>query len=399
MDLKKEDCMMLPGYNAKVFIHCLITGILVFFLTGCVSLHKKGDLALSDNDASAIHQLVAAQEKAVNQGDMDRFMGTLYSADAEYCVEQKRWFQYFHSAGAKDYVLNIEDMARRSETEYVARISQSYVYKSLKKVTFDLRFVKTGTGWKDADLEYQVLETDHFIIKGTTGIGQVWMNKIAKDAEKAYEKVTSFYGEQVPGKTTIKLFDNQPLLRDRTIISTLWKFAGWYEYPESIKYYIDSKRSEAYAKVIAHELVHKMTLSRATNLPTWFAEGLAVYYGTFNMYGGNYIQKGWMTKVDHVRSIDWMIQQNFETLKGQKNIDRAYSVAGMIVTYIEKVYGEGKSKQLLEALSHMPQRGEEGFEYKKHNELFAGYLNQCIKTELGVDMETFNEEWLSWIKN
>ncbi len=379
--------------------------ILLFLLisfTGCVSLHNKNDLAPVNSEVEAIHRLVLEKKKAVLDKDLDSFLKQIDSSDKEFYIEQKRWFQYYQSTDASDYDLKITDISKRDLNTYVATLTQSYTLgpqKMYKNSTFNKKYVHIQGGWKDGDLEFQQVNTEHFTIKAVMGIDEEIMKRIAAMAEAGFEKVTAAYGEGTTDKTVIKIYDSQTVIRDQTRIGGLDKFFGWYEYPESIKLCINGNIQRIGEATLPHELVHKITLSKSSNLCQWFAEGLAKYFGDFCMEGKTSIEKGWVHRKDHIKSLKWIEDQNLEQIKDQRAINQFYSIAGMMIKHIEESYGKGKSKAIVDALSKFPQRGEEGFEFEKHNQLFIEYLNQAMEEVLKVDKNTFDKKWMAWMEN
>ena len=159
-------------------------------------------------------------------------------------------------------------------------------------------------------------------------------------------------------------------MRELTKVSAERTMYGWYEYPESIKIAVRKSNRYSYTRTLAHELMHKTSLSKARNQCPWFAEGLAVYFGTF-------------------QALEYITERSEES--------RFYGTSGMVVKHIEACYGRGKSKDLVAALSRYPQT-DEGFEYQKHNALYTRQLHEAIQATLGVDSATFNDRWLAWIK-
>ena len=268
---------------------------LSLLVTSCASFHKKGDLPIVDKDVKAIYAIVTAKEDAIRRGDMQRYLDLLDKTNTAYVVEQQHWLQYFVGADVHDFRLEIEDIAKREDNTYVAIITQQYKYgpkRVVRKCRFNQKFIYSAKGWKDADMEFRERETDHFILKAVDAVSEQKINKIADDAEEAWQIVREAYGVVPPDKTEIKVYNDPALVREITKVSADRVMYGWYEYPESIKLVVKKKRRYSYIRTIAHELMHKTSLSQARNQCPWFAEGLAVYFGTFQALGGTYSDKG-----------------------------------------------------------------------------------------------------------
>ena len=389
--------------TAKHLKRICILAILLMLLGGCATLHQRGDLPVKNVEADAIIKLIEEKERAVNSKELGTFLEQIDQNNKEYYIEQKRWFEYYQSATASNYKLELVDIAKRDFDTYVTEVVQSYIYgpkRENRKASFHLKFVRTENGWKDSDLEFVEFESERFVIKGMKSIDPKAQMRIGQEAEDAYEKVVSLYGSEIDDKTVIKLYDDTHLIRELTKVSLeRIRIVGWYEYQESIKLFVDRANSKDLTALIAHELVHKQTLSQSNNLCAWFAEGLAMYFGNFNVWGQTYIEKGWLPKDKHIRSIKWLEKQDFEKLNEWQEIVLCYGISGMIVMHIEDEYGQGKSTEILNALKKYPQADGVGFDFNKHNEIRVGYLNQAIEEVLQIDIDAFDQRWMAWMAN
>lgn len=391
---------MLPNEMRSPLRLLLVSLAVLVLVSGCASLHKDTDLPIAESEVETIHAIVSAKEDAIKNGDIERFMALLDANKPEYLSEQKHWLQYYKSAVVSDYQLKISDIARRDPEKYVATLTQQYRYgpkKKERKCRFNQTFVKTQQGWKDSDLEFKQMETDHFVLMAMDTVSESTIAKIAKDAAAAFRIVDQIYGETPRDKTVIKIYNDPALVRELTKITADRVMYGWYEYPESIKLVARKESQYSYVRSVAHELMHKTSLTTARNQCPWFAEGLAVYFGTFPAIGGTYIDKGWVNSSEMVNSIDWLESQNPESLNGRDKIGRFYGTSGMVIKHIEAVYGKGQTRKIVQALGTHPQK-KEGFEYAKHNKLYTEQLHDSIQEVLGVDPHLFNQRWMEWIQ-
>ena len=292
------------------------------------------------------------------------------------------------------------DIAKRDANTYIVTLRQQYLYganRTKRECRFNQKYIRTPLGWKDSDLEFQERKTAHFHLMAVDTVSEDKLETIAENAETAFRLVQQAYGDVPQDITLIKIYDDPYLVRELTKVSAERTMHGWYEYPESIKIAVRKSNRYAYTRTLAHELMHKTSLSKARNQCPWFAEGLAVYFGTFQALGGTYIDRGWLTTREHVHPISWLEEKNPENLTERSEESRFYGTSGMVVKHIEACYGRGKSKDLVAALSRFPQT-DEGFEYQKQNALYTRQLHEAIQATLGVDSATFNDRWLAWIK-
>ena len=281
---------------------------------GCASIHLKTDLPISKNEVNQIHELVENKNSSLATRDRDLFLDQIDMGNNEYVKEQKNWFSSYPDASIKNFKLTVNDIAKRDEKTYVARLTQSYTFgpkEETRHITYNETFVRTGSGLRFSDLELQDYRTEHFIIKSMVGIHPARLIRIGREAETSYDWILSAYGDAPDDITIIKVYNDQKLMNERTGLGIVREFVGgWYSYPEAIKVYIPKSGISNTSDTIAHELVHKVTLTTTSNLSVWFAEGLAVYFGDFYVWGGRtYIENKILSVKDHAKQVDWIEAQ------------------------------------------------------------------------------------------
>jgi hypothetical protein len=354
----------------------------------------------AEESAEAIVQrLVTAKLAALQAKDMDQYLALIDGADPEYYTEQRNWFLIYRDAVTADFTIEVERVEKIDATTIVATLDQHYLYgpeKADRRVSYEAKFRLTPAGWKDADLNYRVTETPHFVVKYQDEV-EAKAGEVGEEAEKAYASVVKKLGLLPNGKTTLKLFADQELLRQNTDIRVAYLFNGWAESNESIKLYA-RREKEAFAPVIAHELTHKITLEITDSLNSWLAEGLAVYFGSIPFREGNVLQMGWYTTEELAQPISWLEETTLIELTDEKTIGLYNAVSSMVVEFIVDTYGPDKIHALLAELSKYPRYGR-GYDYAGMEQENQTRLHQAIETVLGVKMDTFNQQWLKWLSS
>ncbi len=259
----------------------------------------------TEESAEAIVQrLVSAKLVALQAKDMDQYLALLDGSDPEYTTEQRNWFLIYRDAVTADFTLEVKRVEKIDATTIVAMLDQHYLYgpeKADRRISYEAKFSLTPAGWKEADLNFSMMETPHFVIKYQREV-EAKAKEVSKEAEKAYTSVVNKLGRLPQVKTTLKLFGSQELLRQNTDIRVAYLFNGWAEDSESIKLYA-RREKEVFAGVIAHELTHKITLEISDSLNSWLAEGLANYFGSDPFRRGNVLQLGRYTAEELARPI------------------------------------------------------------------------------------------------
>jgi hypothetical protein len=353
----------------------------------------------ADSAAATVKELVAAKLEAMKAKDIKRYLALINEADPEYYTEQRNWFLIYQDAVTSDFTIEVIKAEKINDATIVASLRQHYLYgpaKADRTVTYEAKFVKTSNGWKDADLNFSVKETPHFVVKYQREV-EANAIEVCEEAEKAYASVVKELGLEPRDKVTLKLFADQEMLRQSTDIRVAYLFNGWAEEGESIKMYARRERATI-APLVAHELTHKITLGISDSQNSWLAEGLAIYFGSRPFRGGNALQMGWFTANELSKPVTWLEENTLIQMTDEKTISLYNSVSAMVVEFMAKTYGRDRVKALLTELSKYP-RYDRGYDYDKMELENQKRLHQAIEKVLGVNMDTFNRQWQKWISS
>jgi hypothetical protein len=342
-----------------------------------------------------VRGVLAAKLAAMHAGDVGSYLVLVDERDPEYYTEQRNWFLLCQDAVTTDFSIEVVEAAFTQDGAIIARLRQHYLLgpdKEVRTVDWENRFVNTDAGWKDADLNFSIHETEHFVLKYPPEAAEK-AEEVGEAAEQAFSSVTDRLGIRPRLKPTIKMYATRELLRESTDIRIAYLFNGWGEAGESIKMY--AYRSGNLPNLIAHELVHKITLEVTGSQPSWFAEGLATYFGNWPFAGGNALQAGSSTVEDVTRPISWLETQDLTQITDDKTRRIFYDMAGMIVQFMVETRGVDKLHAVLNDMAQFPEF-DRGYDFSMEPEL-QSRLYQSIETVIGLDRSAFNEAWLAWI--
>jgi len=254
--------------------------ITFLFSWGC---NKNNDIKLdnienTENVVRELEDVIALQLNAINEGNINKYMSTINQSEVEYVAERKSWFRDAVANKINSLSIKLIKTETIGEDEILAQLLQTYKFNGKAyMLNYSLRFIKQNDRWLDSGLDFKTIETDHFVINYLQGLKE---NAIlaSQGAEEAYNNIADRIGLKPKDKTVVKLYDDKELLRQSVKLSFGWQFAGWYEFPESIKTMVYGTKDD-YRKVIEHELTHKITIGLSNNnMPYWLSEGLAMYY-------------------------------------------------------------------------------------------------------------------------
>lgn len=328
-------------------------------MTGCSDTHIQNEIdkdfkdidgyvdANKANVKREIEELIQRQLSAINENNMDKYLETLNASESEYIAERKSWFRDIQLNNIKDLKIVILSIESLEYEEAIVNVEQSYTFNEESYVTiFPMRYIKLDDKWVDSDIAFSVFNSEHFVVKYPHGLAEN-ATLAVNGAEEAYESIVKKIGIEPKDRTVIKLYNEKETLRQSVKLSFAWQFAGWYEYPESIKSMVYDTQQD-YKEVIEHELTHKITIGLSNNnLPYWFAEGLAMYFTKFYDYDINIMNKNML---NNMWSISELEKQNLETMTDNIEISRYYNSSGLIVNFIVQEFGKEKLKELINEL-------------------------------------------------
>jgi hypothetical protein len=354
---------------------------------------------LEPEDEAAVRAAAARRADAIARGDKALYMSLLAPGDPAFLLEQSRWFDYRLATEIAELSVKVQSIEAEGLDECVATISQSYRIgpsRDYRAYTYAQRYRRVGGAWLDADLDFAVLETDHFSVRYAPELGSSRAYAIAAEAERAWASVRAAYGATPAGKTIVKLFADRELLRQNSKITIGFLFTGWGEPGESIKLWARPDQGYSFAPTLAHEIVHKVTLETSKNQCYWFAEGLANHFGNFEIRSGGHLDKSTLLGGGRPWSLAYLGSINPETPQDGVDLRLYGPAAGTVIKFITDRFGQGAPRAVIEALASYPQI-EEGFVYEKHDERCRGYLDGAFKDALGVDTAALDAAWLAWM--
>jgi len=381
--------------------------LLAFILLGGCALFGRtpassptvSPVVSQDPAEEIVTQLVAAKVEAVEAKDIEAYLALVNEADPEYYTEQRNWFLIVQDAILADFSIQVHGVEAVDDATLVASLEQHYLYgpeRADRTFAYEERYIKTPDGWKDADLNFESMETPHFVVKYQPEIfGKA--AEVCEEAERAYTSVVSRLGLEAPEKIIVKLYADQELLRQSTDIGITYLFNGWNEDGESIKLYARRDRS-AFAPVIAHELTHKITLGVACSQPSWLAEGLAGHFGNQPFQGGNPLELGWYTTHELAKPIAWLESINLQRVTDDETRGLYYAVSSMVVEFMAETYGLDRLRALLNELSRYP-RCDRGYDYDQLEPEYERRLQLATEAVLGIDIDALSQQWIDWIES
>jgi hypothetical protein len=147
-----------------------------------------------------VQDLVTEKLDAMEAKDIARYLVLIDETDEEFFTEQRNWFLYYLDAITSDLSIEVMSAAQIDYTTIVTTLNQRYHYgpqKEDRTVTYAEKYVLTPNGWKDADLDFRVHETPHFLIKYTQGV-EARAVEVGEQAEIAHDSV----GTRSPSSST-----------------------------------------------------------------------------------------------------------------------------------------------------------------------------------------------------
>ncbi|KXG74744.1 hypothetical protein [Thermotalea metallivorans] len=368
------------------------------FVVLCMTLLWPGSCSKEEEKAKReIIDLIKYQEKLVNEKKVDEYVSTLSWKSPEYVAEKKSWMRDIKNNDIQGYTLAVEKIEIVDQQVAYVDIIQNYHFQNKNyQMRYPLVVMKERGSWKDGDLKFNSIYTEHFEIKYFDS-SKKYAKKIRTVCEEAYENVKERYGEAVEGITVIKLYKDKEMLRQSVKLSFGWQFAGWYEYPESIKT-TEFEDAQQYREILEHELIHKLTIKKSNNnLPYWFAEGLAMYFSNFENQPEIYSTKTYYVNSyrDHWMNIEQLEKLNLEAMEREEEISNYYDGSGMIVKFMIETYGLNAVKKIVEVLGQYDYQEGTGAEVDR---ISVKRFHQVVPKVLGISVDELDGAWEKYLK-
>lgn len=343
----------------------------------------------------AIDAVIAIQEDSVRAKDSDLYLSTIDDSNETYLNEATYFAHRLIYADISDFKMKLLGITVEDDGRATAEIQQSYrLNNQLNTVTYHERFLKASASWLDHDVAFEEKEVGHIKVYYMPEVGnpQGFIDLI----EKSLINLEETFPDTLTENVEIKLYSDRELLRQKTDLGIAWLFTGWAEEGHAIKAFTGREPEYNYEALFTHELIHKLTISVSKgNMPIWFAEGLAVHYGTFKVKGVTYMEEGIVSMDDIKISVQVLSETQLDRLTEQTEILTYYAAAGMVVRYLAETYGDDQVFALYQALGRYPQNDiASDPAWGQHAD---ERLQAVFQEILNLDMTELSDGYLQWL--
>jgi tetratricopeptide (TPR) repeat protein len=204
----------------------------------------------------------------------------------------------------------------------------------------------------EALAEYQIVETEHFVIKFRDDIDRTLAKDMPDELEQIYRDLTSTYNHKLPRKTYIEIMPNKKWFAVRiTGMPWIWTIGACTGPVISLtppRNGPDHAGHYDWKRVLRHEFVHTVTLSATDNrIPHWFTEACAVSqepgprdFDTCQLLA-EALEEG---ELFDLESINWAF------VRPRKPSDRAlaYAQSNWMYEYITETFGHNTILKMLD---------------------------------------------------
>ncbi len=234
----------------------------------------------------------------------------------------------------------------------------------------------------EALLQYERIETKHFVVRYHEGIDAVLAHDMADHLEQMYREITTVYEHEPKRKTHIDLMPNEKWFAVRiTGMPDIWTIAASTGDVISLtppREGPDQRGPFDWANVVRHEFVHTVTLSQTHNrLPHWFTEACAVSQELVDRDYQTCQLLAWALYKDKLFTLE-NINWGFIRPKTPRDRPLAYAQANWMVEFITKTAGHRAILQLL----HLYGQGADNV--------------SAIEQVMGCDSDTFMRRFHAW---
>ena len=234
----------------------------------------------------------------------------------------------------------------------------------------------------EALLGYEVIRTEHFIIKYKKGIDAVLARDMADQMEEMYDDVTEAFEHKPKNMSLMEIMPNADWFAVRiTGIPDIWTIAACTGDVVAMTPPREGKKQKGFYdwyRVIKHEYTHTVTLDQTANrIPHWFTEACAV---SQEPGGRDYNTCKQLAAALHGKKLFKLETINWGFIRPKRPGDRglAYAQAHWMLEYLETTYGKKAKVDLLRAY-------HDG----------VGEI-EGIKKIIGLDSQQFMTKFLAW---
>jgi len=341
---------------------------------------------------SVIFDIIETKLEAIEQKDLELYMSTVSQENVYYINEQGRWFREMTKEEITGISFEVESVEMIDEVTAVANIRQKHEASTSIDITYPLLFKYEDEQWKDCGYNFEVLETDRFLVKYMAGESKV--EEFTSYLDQAYDNLEKVFDEKADTTFELKLFYDQELLRQRTVPSISWLFTGWAEPDESLKMYTGHSY-DGYPGTLQHELTHHITIKVCNNnLSAWLLEGIAMYYGNIAVERETHGEIRPMDTNDLLKDIQYLETLDLYNVEG-KVVGDWYNTSYMYVRYIIETYGHDTLMDIFYEAGKKPFNSSVLNEnYDVDNILTTA---DVIERVLGLTKETLSEDYTQWL--
>jgi hypothetical protein len=343
----------------------------------------------------AIKTIFENRQLAIDKKDYDLYMSSITRENPYFFNEQERWFMGMTDEHIKGVSFEILKTELLDENSAVVTIAQVHTMDKEYRFDYPLLFKYEFGQWMDYGYNFEVFETDRFKVKYMPGETKV--NDFVIMLSDAYEHLDVLYDEKPHTFFEMKLFNDQEMLRQRTVPSNAWLFTGWSEPDESLKLFTGQGDDyKGYPGVVQHELVHHITIRMCNNnLAVWMLEGIAMYDGSA-YYGFNtssllsqMTKKGVSMTIEELEAIDLGSDISYT------QIVNFYDTGYMYIRYLVETYGRETVMNIFK------EAGKKPFHDSTLNKSFEEN-NQKTTAEvlikvIGLSKEAISTDYLEWL--
>lgn len=362
----------------------VVLAILIALLGACGNGMEEG-----------VIENVKTKLEAIKSGDQDLYMTTVTKNDYYYRNEQIRWFTEMAFKGIKDIDMYVEGTERIDGETIVATIHQTHTNNERFDFSYPNLFKLEEGKWIDYGYAFESAKTDRFTIKYMEGESRV--DDFIRMTDNAYDNLEPIFSERPHSNFEIKLFSDRELLRQRTVPSNAWLFTGWGEPNESVKLYTGHPDVEKYVATIQHELVHHITINICNNnLPVWFYEGIAMYYG--NAYFGHEFSTilSALDKDSVQVTISELENTNIGNETDTQKIYDWYNTNYMYAAYLIETYGHEKYMELWYEAGKRPfNDSAANINFYSQNDQTFGEVLMAV---MGITKDELSASYILWLE-
>ncbi|WP_119071851.1 hypothetical protein [Aggregatilinea lenta] len=235
-----------------------------------------------------LSRVTAGMEQAVMDGDVERYMTTVWPDDPIFVHEQRAWAEDWQASPLGNFEINLSRIDSTDPDAVTARTTILWTQVDASRsdssggTTITAVFRRSGESWLFAGEDWQTLDTDGFVLhylESSLADNQRQAEILLQDLPAVYTRITRELDFTPDDPAPIKLYDSAAMLQTMTRMS-MPALSQWTAPGEALKLTYGPYSTAPEVSEVAREYTRHVLYAMAGGeapYPWWVEQGMGEY--------------------------------------------------------------------------------------------------------------------------